>query len=273
MRREASFRLVASQCLEDVAKNHRATCGGDAAALHQMRVAVTRLRAAISFFSPMVADSEWLQLRSELKWINRYLGATRDLDVAIETIEGDAGAQLFGTARIASQKRLKDALESDRYGQWFSAMRDWVESGPWSASQDPRTARRRASRAPEYHLRKLRRWHDKLVKRSRGLLGMGRNELHGLRIASKRLRYAIEFSAVALPKEDFAQWRDMTKHLRKGQQILGELNDAEMRKSLAADLAPAIKTARDLRQLKLPDRKTRARLLRRAAAVYREITR
>src|SRR6266702_2373093 len=75
-----AFRLIASGCLDDVAACHTATCAGDATALHQMRVALTRLRSAIAFFSPIVKDAAWTQLRSEWKWLNGYLGATRDLD-------------------------------------------------------------------------------------------------------------------------------------------------------------------------------------------------
>jgi CHAD domain-containing protein len=101
---------------------------------------------------------------------------------------------------------------------------------------------------------------------------MGKRKRHRLRIASKRLRYAIEFSEGALPRDDFSQWRTTMKHLRKGQQILGELNDAEIRRSLTISLERSQESvsARDLENLKLRDRK-KARLLRRAATIYRKI--
>ena len=52
-----------------------------------MRVALTRLRTAISFFSPMVADSQRKQISAELKWLRAELGAVRYLDVAIGRLE------------------------------------------------------------------------------------------------------------------------------------------------------------------------------------------
>jgi CHAD domain-containing protein len=270
---EAAFRLIASGCLEDVAENHGATCAGDPAALHHMRVALTRLRSAISFFSPMVADSEWTRLKSELKWLNGNLGPTRDLDVAIGNCQGTAEERAFRTARSESQRRLRSALKSDRYRRWFNDLSNWVGNGPWSASQDARSARRRGSPTSEYHARRLARWHKKLVRRSRGLQGMGKHKRHRLRLASKRLRYAIEFSEGTLAKDDFSQWRTAMKHLRKGQQILGELNDAEVRRSLATSLEHGRESvsARDLRHSRLLDRKKEGRLLRRAAIVYRKI--
>ena len=84
---DTAFRVVARRCLADLTANHATTCRGDPEALHQMRVALARLRAAISFFSPMVADSQRKQIRAELKWLHAQLGAVRDLDVAIGRLE------------------------------------------------------------------------------------------------------------------------------------------------------------------------------------------
>src|SRR6266702_8804577 len=133
-----AFRLIASGCLDDVTACHRAPCAGDATALHQMRVALTRLRSAIAFFSPIVKDAAWTQLRSEWKWLNGYLGATRDLDVAIENSRGTPEQRIFKAARIESQRSLQQALRSNRYRQWYAAMSGWVASGAWSTTPDRR---------------------------------------------------------------------------------------------------------------------------------------
>jgi CHAD domain-containing protein len=265
------FRLVASACLEDVKAHHRGARNGDSVAVHQTRVALTRLRAAIAFFKPMVEDSEWRHLKSELKWLSGYLGATRDLDVAIENAPRE---RLFRTARIESQRQLRRALMSDRYRRWFKDIVDWVNHGPWSDMSDRRLVRLRASPASEYHARQLAGWHEKLVEKSRGLQGMGGRKQHRVRLASKRLRYAIEFSEDVLPKGDFASWRAIVKQLRKAQQILGELHDAEAARALVARLQQSRKTAtagRKRKPLELLDHKERSRLLRRATAAYRKI--
>src|SRR6266702_484136 len=182
-----AFRLIASGCLDDVTACHRATCAGDATALHQTRVALTRLRSAIAFFSPMVMDTAWTQLRSEWKWLNGNLGATRDLDVAIENSRGTPQQRVFKAARVESQRRLQRALRSNRYRQWFAAMSGWVANGAWSITPDRREVRLRAAPASAFHAQQLARWHEKLTERSRGLQGMGKNKRHRLRLASKRL--------------------------------------------------------------------------------------
>ena len=52
--------------------------------MHQIRVAITRLRAAVAFFAPIVVDAEWLRLKKEIAWLNGSLGAARDSDVVVE---------------------------------------------------------------------------------------------------------------------------------------------------------------------------------------------
>ncbi len=273
MRCETAFRLILSECLEEVAINHDAVRGGDPTALHHTRIALTRLKAAIAFYGRMVADIEWTRLKSELKWLSSHLGATRDLDVAIENSKGQPEERVFKAARADAFEALRDALESERYRLWFEAMWDWVGSGPWTARQDRQAAQLRAVPVSVYHAQRLARWHRKLKRKSRGLQGMGKSKRHDVRLASKRLRYAIEFSEGGLTADDYAPWRTILKHLRKGQQILGELNDAEVRRALAesADNPEPRAGKHQVKQRKLAERKKKSLLLRRAAVVYRKI--
>src|SRR3954462_9839159 len=72
---DIAFRVIARRYLADLAKNHKATCNGDPNALHQMRIALTHLRTAILFFSPILADTLRRKITRELKWLNTQLGA------------------------------------------------------------------------------------------------------------------------------------------------------------------------------------------------------
>jgi len=272
MRCETAFRLILSECLEEVATNHDALLAGDPSALHHTRIALTRLKAAIAFYGQMVVDAEWTRLKSELKWLSAHLGATRDLDVAIENSKGQPEERLFKAARTDAFERLKEALESDRYREWFDGMWDWVGSGPWTAREDHRAAQRRAVPVSVFHGRRLARWHKSLTRKSRGLQGMGKNKRHSVRLASKRLRYAIEFSEGGLPEEDYASWKVVLKHLRKGQQVLGELNDADVRRALIESADVLERRDGRAAQNRLDDRKRKSRLLRRAAEIYRKIS-
>jgi len=63
---EAAFRTIARHCLRDLTASQPAACRGDAEALHDMRIALTRMRAAMSFFSPMAADAKQSRLQHDM---------------------------------------------------------------------------------------------------------------------------------------------------------------------------------------------------------------
>ncbi len=83
---QEAFCAIARGCLDDLAANQQATCEGDREALHQMRIALTRLRAVRSFFSSFIPSSEWSPLKGEIKWLNKHLSRARDVDVALERL-------------------------------------------------------------------------------------------------------------------------------------------------------------------------------------------
>ena len=240
---EAAFRVIARSCLDDLTETHQATCRGDHPALHEMRVALTRLRAAISFFSPMVVDSEWIRLKRELKWLNARLGATRDMDVAVERLQEIRKRQprMISDDRSwqkkcsDSHRQLTRALRSARYRRLIKSATDWVEDGSWSTKREEHAAKRRAAAVTRYGTRKLARWHEKLLSKSHRLEDMGAKKRHRLRLANKRLRYSIEFLAGLLAGNSSSMHATL-KHLRRAQDALGELNDASKRPTMAATL-------------------------------------
>src|SRR5215468_6654089 len=106
---DTAFRIVARRHLDALSANHEATCRGEPIALHQMRVALTHLRTAIKFFSPMVDDAVRNEIRDELRWLNGELGSVRDLDVAFERVEELNKKQPDALSAVGawSEKRLE----------------------------------------------------------------------------------------------------------------------------------------------------------------------
>ena len=196
---DAAFRLVAQRCLGDLTANQEATCKGDRTALHHMRMALTRLRTAILFFSPMVADSQRTQIRDELKWLNAHLGAVRDLDVAVERL-GAADKRQPQTAQYRSWNKkqanshrlLARALRSVRYRRLVEDTSDWIENGPWCIKRGKQAKKERTSPIAAYGASKLQRWQQKLLKKSQKLLEMDAEKRHRLRLLNKKLSYSIE---------------------------------------------------------------------------------
>jgi CHAD domain-containing protein len=271
---ETAFRIVARRYLGDLTANHDATCKGDPVTLHQMRVALTRLRAVLLFFSAMVADSRRTPIRNGLKWLNAHLGAVRDLDVAIERLGAThkrPKAALYGRAwrdkRADSQSLLARALQSARYRRLIKDTSAWIESGPWSVGKGAQTAKARATPIAEYGVEKLTRWQKRILKKSGKLLKMDAEQRHQLRLLNKKLTYAIEALEDLRSDTKFSRLQAGLKHLRKAQRALGQLNDDERGRTLSAAVKPTGARA----PWRFIGPKREKHLLQTAATAYRKL--
>ena len=272
---DTAFRVVARRCLEDLTANYEATYRGEPGALHQMRIALTRLRTAIVFFSPMVDDSERTRIKHELKWLNAQLGSVRDLDVAIDRLKA-AGKQRpraasdyehWNEERAASHRHLARALRSVRYRRLIESIFGWMENGPWSIKDGKQAAEKRAMPIVAYSARKLTRWEEKILKKRRKLLKMGTKQRHRLRLMNKKLCYSIEAFEDLFPDKKFSKQQASLKYLRKAQKSLGQLNDAANGHSLAT----ALQGNGVSPPLEFLSAKREKRLIRTAAAAYRKL--
>jgi CHAD domain-containing protein len=270
---DTAFRIVAGHYLRDLTAHHQATCEGDVDAVHQMRLALTRLRTAIAFFLPMVGGPQQARLGEELKWLNTHLGAVRDLDVAIERLKEiykrrpRAEYRSWSRERAESQRRLTRALRSARYRRLNNSIADWIEKGSWATKRGRQAATSRACPVTEYSARKLMRWREKLIKKSRKLEAIGPRKRHQLRLMNKRFSYAIEAVTGLVSAGDSSRLRTTLKVLRRAQRSLGQLNDDARCRSLATTLG---QSSDELSQIFLGARREK-RLMRTAAAAYEKL--
>ena len=241
---DTAFRVIARRYLGDLSVNQEATCNGDSTALHQMRIALTRLRTAIWFFAPMVVDSQHTRIRDQLKWLNAHLGAARDLDVATERLQAidkkrpqdEPYYRAWDDKRANSHRLLARALRSARYRRLMKDTSDWIENGPWSIKRGKQAAKERATPIAEYGAEKLTRRLEKLLRKSRKLQQMDAEKRHRLRLLNKKLSYSIEAFEDLFSDKRFSKLQAGLKHLRKAQRSLGQLNDDERGRALAATL-------------------------------------
>jgi inorganic triphosphatase YgiF len=63
------FRGIALSCLHQVAANREAVLNDDPEGVHQMRVGLRRLRAALSLFKPMLDGGGLEKVKKDLKWL------------------------------------------------------------------------------------------------------------------------------------------------------------------------------------------------------------
>jgi CHAD domain-containing protein len=274
---DTAFRIVARRHLDALAASREATCEGDPAALHQMRVALTHLRTAILFFSPMVEDNLRNEIRDELKWLNGELGAVRDLDVAVERVvssdkkrpEALSAVGAWEEKRAESHRNLARMLRSIRYDWLIEQTAGWIENGPWSTRKDKEAAAERATPIGLYTLDKLEEWEKRLLKRSRKLRKMGTKKRHRLRLLNKKLTYSIDSFEDLFENRKFSKQKIALKHLRKAQSSLGRLNDDARGHEIAEELQRS--GVQTTPQFLRPRKKKR--LLKRASKAYRKLDR
>ncbi|MBR0986901.1 CHAD domain-containing protein [Bradyrhizobium liaoningense] len=274
---DTAFRIIARRHLDAVLAQHDGACRGDPDALHQIRIALTHLRTAIRFFSPMVDDALRPNVWAELKWLNGQLGMVRDLDVAIERIVAESGDDLAVVAelqhwdekRAESHRLLARALQSARYRRLVEQTSIWIESGPWSTRRSKEAIRLRRCTLADHATERLTEWETTLLKKARKLRKLDVEKRHKLRILNKRLTYSIESLQDLFAEESLTKQKSILKKLRKAQRSLGRLNDDARGRALAASLNGAGLDASN----RFRNRKREKKLLRTASTAYRKLDR
>jgi len=272
---DTAFRIIARRALGGLSAHFEGTCRGNPAALHQMRIALTHLRAAIVFFGPMVSDTARTRVKAELKWLNGQLGPVRDLDVAIARLrtasKRDPRVTPAYRACIAkrsdSHRHMARALKSNRYQRLLKNTSDWIEHGSWSIRKGKVSTRKRASPIAGYCAGKLTQWQKKLLKKSRQLADMGTEKRHRLRLLNKKLCYSIKSVEELFPDKDLSRQQAAQKYLRRAQKALGQLNDG----ARGHGLASALERDGIEAPLQFLGDKREKQLIRAAAAAYRKL--
>jgi inorganic triphosphatase YgiF len=254
-----AFQAIARSCLEQLIANEAALIQArKPGAVHQMRVALRRLRAAISVFRKVVGDAAGTQVSAELKWMASMLSDARDLDVFIDKEvapirakrpKNKDAAQLsahFARERDMAYDEALAALGSDRYRLMLIDTATWIETGDWlkkagAAGKAAAKAKHSKCDAPvgEFAADELARRTKRVRKKGRRISRMEIEERHQLRISVKKLRYAAEFFAPVFAGLDAKTARRAGKFvqaLELMQERLGDLNDAATSASLSARL-------------------------------------
>jgi inorganic triphosphatase YgiF len=249
---EDGFRLIVSACLAHMQANEAGVLDGDhdPELVHQMRVAMRRLRSAFRLFDKALPTPASFQ--EEFKWFAGQLGGARDWDVlgdaTLQSIrdvvpEEAALAELARTAAdIASRERenAAAAIRSTRYTRLLLRFSRWLLGAQWrDAALDASLDDKRPAYAGslrKFADRALERTDANLRKRGKRLHGASPAQRHKVRIAAKKARYAAEFFQSLYPQKRVAAY---VKALSRLQDELGWMNDVavagDLLRRLAAD--------------------------------------
>lgn len=222
-----AFEIIVHACLKHYRLNEPIVIERrEAAALHQTRVAMRRLRSAFALFKPAVVDQDFERLRDELRWFNSQLGDARNLDVYLERELSDDDRQTLTGRRELAYDQAIGAMNSSRLLRLFIDLVEWVAVGSW------RVGARSTKPIRDFTGRRLDRLWTSIKQGGPDIASMDEETRHQLRIQVKKMRYAIEFLGDVYPRATKKQTKFVVM-VEGLQEALGKLNDLVTARSLA----------------------------------------
>jgi inorganic triphosphatase YgiF len=247
---EDAFVTIGFECLRHFAANDAAVRRDDSEGIHQMRVGLRRLRAALSLFKEVIQGSDLRKLKGELVWLTEQLGPARDYDVLVSKAlaplrsshhDEEEFAVLekdLDNHRKAGLATAKAAVGSERYRRLLLDTALWLFDGDWRNNTDALETTLREQPIRTFAKRELTRRMRKIAKRVRKLREMDSRSRHKLRIAVKKVRYAREFfESLRLDGRGRKTSGKIDGALKTLQSALGSLNDMTVHARLAHGLA------------------------------------
>jgi len=171
-------------------------------AVHQMRVALRRMRTGLAMFKPEISCPELDVLLGDAKRIASELGPARGCDAFREYVEKGPLAHLNPPAsgetlmasvedrRVAGYKQAREVIESRVTTLFVLRVQSFLARRAWLSAPPSTNLRVKAKVFARDALDKLT---ARVRKRGKGLAGDSDEARHKLRIALKNLRYGAEF--------------------------------------------------------------------------------
>jgi len=236
-----AFHRIISSALRQLYHNEVPTLEGAPGGIHQARVSIRRIRAALRAFKKVLPYDKRKAFNGEFRWFQLRLAPARDWHVFIsETLprikasRPGARVNLKRLHKLANAERrratldAKEVFKSRRYTRLLLQFQRWLmtldhEKPPLNAN---------VSVFAKTVLRRSRR--DFLVD-TRPLSRMTMEELHDLRKRGKKARYATEFFAGLLAEDGI---QPVIQTMEKIQDLLGKVNDASVARQVLASVPP-----------------------------------
>lgn len=219
--------------------------GRDPEGLHQLRVALRRLRSALSLFKIVLPEADRVRFNGELRWLLGELGPARDCDVLagelaapLATEEGlepelEALRRILSSRRPVLYERVRTALASRRAADLVLDLGAWFELERFRKQTTAQALEALDGPVGPFAADSLERRWRKARKLGRRLERLDSASRHELRIAVKKLRYGLDFLNSLWPE---AKTRRFQRRLADLQDRLGHLNDVVVARDQARGL-------------------------------------
>ncbi|CAE6732547.1 Adenylate cyclase [Candidatus Nitrotoga fabula] len=238
MSAEQAFRCIVRECIGQLQGNV-AEIGRihNPEYLHQAHVATRRLHMILGWLAVRLPDATD-NVMEELRWLMGCLGKARDWDVFISQTLPQIANEMSDNQTLQRLRENAVGLCHAQYQEVVGAVlsqrytRLVLKLGLIAVRQADQDGKR-AAILERLAGQILSRQYKCLRRKGRKYAAMSPAEYHSLRIAAKKLRYAVEFFACLYPRK---RARHFLSVLAALQDSLGELNDAVVTQRLLGEL-------------------------------------
>jgi triphosphatase len=245
---DTALEAILRDCLRHWTTNEAAALDGrDPEAIHQLRVAIRRVRSVFSVFGKVISAQDLAWLKPEAKRIVTSLGQARDWDVFLAELLSPVQAarpddpdltllrHTAEKARAEGYATARAAIRDPAYTRFVLRFAEWIETRGWHRDEELRDGGRTTFEQPAVEMadQLLTHRERKALKRGNEYENLTPPERHQLRIALKKLRYTAEFFESLYPRKRTDKYIEALKRL---QDDLGHLNDVAVAERLVGDL-------------------------------------
>jgi CHAD domain-containing protein len=227
---------------------------GDGDLVHQARIATRRLREVLPLVAP---GARGRKLARRMRRLAKTLGPARELDVVLQTLDDPGITREIPRTAISTLKQVLDAKRERRYADMARKVSridvDKLRRRALAAARKGRSIRAGAA-----HRKRLTAARDRAARRAvrlRASMDAAAglylpDRLHEVRIAIKKLRYALELVHQMSGSRASAR----VGRLKAAQDLLGRMHDLEVliarvRAVQASPGAPNLRLSADLDRL------------------------
>jgi inorganic triphosphatase YgiF len=233
---EQAFEQIMWHCLGHLQANEDMVLYGDnIEGVHQMRVALRRLRSCLTLYKPVISKKNYAKFYPEVKWITGVLGVARDWDVFafnLHTIQSQTNhLGLFDLQKqvtkfqTSAYAEVREALHSPRYSRLLLFLGKWLTQRRWRRKRDATALKALETPLPNFASQMLETYFQHIQKKGENFATLDPDELHKLRISIKKLTYGTRFFMALYPHDVI---RPYAKKLARLQDELGILNDGNV---------------------------------------------
>jgi len=242
---DAALQQIGRGLIASLLRHEPQALAGAPEAIHQMRIAVRRLRSLLTAVRAMLPEDHYAWANGVLRWLGNALGTVRNLDVFDQALLKPVSGILKGErdlARLAAaarrrrrvaHDRAREAIASARYTASLMRLARWFEARAWRDQPVSEKSARLVEPLSDVAPALLRRLFRKARRRAKRFPELAPPQRHKLRIALKHLRYATEFLDGIYDEHKVARFMSRVRPL---QDDLGYASDIHAAKALVAEL-------------------------------------